>query len=97
VNGEDAAGGASSGQVRSLLLALTQATLRVYREQTGHAAVALLDDLDSELDGGRAAAVCRSIAEQGQALVTSAHTEWASRLSDVGRVFCVSAGRATVC
>jgi DNA replication and repair protein RecF len=97
VNGEEAAVAASSGQVRSLLLALTEANLRVYREQTGHAAVALLDDLDSELDAVRAASVCRTIAEQGQALVTSAHPEWASRLGDGGRVFRVCAGRATVC
>jgi len=96
VNGEDASVAASSGQVRSLLLALTQATLRVYREQTGHAAVALLDDLDSELDAARASAVCQAVAGLGQALVTSAHPEWASRLNDVGRVFRVSAGRVTV-
>jgi len=96
VDGEDASIAASSGQVRSLLLALTQATLGVYREQTGNAAVALLDDLDSELDGSRSAAVCQAVAGQGQALVTSAHPEWASRLHDVGRVFRVSAGRVTV-
>jgi DNA replication and repair protein RecF len=96
VDGEDATAAASSGQVRSLLLALTLATLRVYREQTGRTAVALLDDLDSELDADRAVAVCRTVAEQGQALVTSAHTEWASRLTDVGRLYRVSAGRVSV-
>lgn len=87
---------ASSGQVRSLLLALTLATLRVYREQASETAVALLDDLDSELDADRAAAVCRSMAEEGQVLVTSAHPEWAARLAGVGRHFRVSAGRVTV-
>jgi DNA replication and repair protein RecF len=96
VDGEDAATSASSGQVRSLLLALTLATLRVYREQTGRTAVALLDDLDSELDAERALAVCRTVADQGQALVTSAHPEWASRLGDVGRLYRVAAGRVSV-
>jgi DNA replication and repair protein RecF len=96
VDGEDAASSASSGQVRSLLLALTLATLRVYREQTGRTAVALLDDLDSELDATRALAVCRTVADQGQALVTSAHPEWASRLGDVGRLYRVAAGRVSV-
>jgi DNA replication and repair protein RecF len=96
VDGEDASVAASSGQVRSLLLALTQATLGVYREQTGQTAVALLDDIDSELDATRAAAVCQAVAAQGQALVTSAHPEWAARLHEVGRVFRVCAGRVTV-
>ncbi len=96
VDGDEAATSASSGQVRSLLLALTLATLQVYREQTGRTAVALLDDLDSELDAERALAVCRTVADQGQALVTSAHPEWASRLGDVARQFHVSAGRVSV-
>jgi DNA replication and repair protein RecF len=96
VNGEDAAAAASSGQVRSLLLALTEAVLQVYREQTGQAAVALLDDLDSELDARRAAAACRTIAARGQALVTSAHPEWALGLGEA-RVFRVQEGRATPC
>lgn len=96
VDGQDASSSASSGQVRSLLLALTLATLRVYREQTGRTAVALLDDIDSELDADRALAVCRTVAAQGQALVTSAHPDWASRLGAVGRLFSVSAGQVSV-
>jgi DNA replication and repair protein RecF len=87
---------ASSGQVRSLLLALTLATLRVYREQAAETAVALLDDLDSELDADRAAAVCRAMAEEGQVLVTTAHPEWGARLAGTGRHFRVCAGRVTV-
>ena len=73
LDGRDVAEGASSGQARSLLLALALASLRVYREETGRAAVALLDDLDSELDGERAGALCAEVARRGQALVTSAH------------------------
>jgi DNA replication and repair protein RecF len=94
VNGVDATL-ASSGQVRSFLLALTEATLRVYREQTGNAAVALLDDLDSELDAPRARAVCRALAGHGQTLVTSAHPEWAAALIEEGRTFQVAGGRVT--
>jgi DNA replication and repair protein RecF len=92
VNGAEAAQTASSGQVRSLLLALTQATLEVYREQTGKTAVALLDDLDSELDAERAADVCRAIAGRGQALVTSAHPEWVALLGESAARFRVSGG-----
>jgi DNA replication and repair protein RecF len=95
VDGEEASTSASSGQVRSLLLALTLATLQVYREQTGRTAVALLDDLDSELDAERTLAVCRTVADQGQALVTSAHSEWASRLGNAARQFHVTAGRVS--
>jgi DNA replication and repair protein RecF len=92
VDGRDAALGASAGQVRSLLLALTLAALRVYQEETGRAAVALLDDLDSELDAERAGTLCAEIARRGQALVTSAHPGWAETLRPLGRIYHVSAG-----
>jgi DNA replication and repair protein RecF len=94
IDGVDAADHASSGQARSLLLALALATLSVYREERGDSAVALLDDLDSELDEPRAAQLCREVAERGQALVTTAHPGWARRLG-LGRVFSVDEGRVT--
>jgi DNA replication and repair protein RecF len=93
LDGRDAADGASSGQARSLLLALALASLRVYHEQTGRSAVALLDDLDSELDEERAAGICREVVSRGQALVTSAHARWAESLRPLGRVYEVSGGR----
>ena len=93
VDGEDAAVAASSGQARSLLLALTLAALEVYRAERGEAPVALLDDLDSELDEERTAALCRTVAERGQALVTTAHGDWVARLRGLGRVFEVEDGR----
>jgi len=54
--------------------------------------VALLDDLDSELDEGRAGALCAEVARGGQALVTSAHSGWAESLRPLGRIYHVSAG-----
>jgi len=92
VDGEEAGVAASSGQARSLLLALALATLEVYRQETGTAAVALLDDLDSELDEARATELCREVAGRGQAVVTTAHAGWARRLADMGRLFEVEAG-----
>ncbi len=92
LDGRDAALGASSGQARSLLLALVLASLRVYREETGRSAVALLDDLDSELDEERAGALCAEVARRGQALVTSAHPGWAESLRPLGRIYHVSGG-----
>ncbi len=91
----DAAESASSGQARSLLLALTLAALRVYHEETGRSAVALLDDLDSELDAERAAALCEEVARRGQALVTSAHPGWTESLRPLGRIYRVADGRVS--
>jgi DNA replication and repair protein RecF len=93
VDGEDAALTASSGQARSLLLALTLAAIEVYRKERGEAPVALLDDLDSELDEARLLAVCRGAAERGQVLVTTAHRDWVTRLDGRARVFEVRDGR----
>ena len=95
VDGQDASSFASSGQARSLLLALALASLDVYRAEAGSAAVALLDDLDSELDEERASALCTEVAAKGQALVTTAHEGWARRLGARGRLFAVEEGRVT--
>jgi DNA replication and repair protein RecF len=92
VDGRDVADGASAGQARSLLLALALASLRVYREETGRSAIALLDDLDSELDEERAGALCADVSRGGQALVTSAHPGWAESLRPLGRIYHVAAG-----
>ena len=92
VEGQEAGEFASSGQARSLLLALALAALTVYREERGTSAVALLDDLDSELDEERAAALCREVARRGQALVTTAHPDWARRLGPLARVYEVEEG-----
>ena len=93
VDGQDAAVSASSGQVRSLLLALALASLEIYRAESGTAAVALLDDLDSELDAERAAALCAEVSRAGQALVTTAHPGWADRVAAQGRLFEVDGGQ----
>jgi len=88
----DAALEASSGQARSLLLALVLASLQVYREETGRTAVALLDDLDSELDQDRVQQLCSEVSAQAQALVTSAHSAWAEDLRSRAQLFHVSEG-----
>jgi DNA replication and repair protein RecF len=92
IDGHDAGESASSGQARSLLLALALASLAVVREETGRAAVALLDDLDSELDEERAGALCAEVARRGQAWVTTAHAGWAESLRRLGRLYEVSQG-----
>jgi DNA replication and repair protein RecF len=92
VNGQEASEVASSGQARGVLLALTLATLDLYREDTGRPAIALLDDLDSELDEERTGEICRAVAQRSQALVTTAHPGWAERLDGLARRFHVNAG-----
>ncbi|HEX6739412.1 MAG TPA: DNA replication and repair protein RecF [Vicinamibacteria bacterium] len=92
IDGREAAAVASSGQARSLLLALALASLEVYRAERGASAVALLDDLDSELDEERTLALCREVAGRGQALVTTAHPDWAQRLAGEGTLFRVEDG-----
>jgi DNA replication and repair protein RecF len=93
VDGEEASVAGSSGQARSLLLALSLAMLDVHRAQTGESAVALLDDLDSELDEERATALCHEVARHGQAVVTTARPDWARRLGAEAREFEVQDGR----
>jgi DNA replication and repair protein RecF len=93
VDGREAGEHASAGQARSLLLSLALAALEVYRAERGTAAVALLDDLDSELDEERASALCREVAGRGQALVTTAHPGWARRLGALASVYEVEEGR----
>jgi DNA replication and repair protein RecF len=93
IDGQEAGEFASSGQARSLLLALALAALTVYRAERGTSAVALLDDLDSELDENRATALCREVARRGQALVTTAHPGWARRLGPLARLFEVEEGQ----
>jgi DNA replication and repair protein RecF len=92
IDGREAAVDASAGQARSLLLALSLAALAVFRQERGRSAVALLDDLDSELDEERAGALCAEVAGTGQALVTTAHPGWAERVRHLGRLYHVSAG-----
>jgi DNA replication and repair protein RecF len=95
IDGVDAALGASAGQARSLLLALTLATLEVYRQEHGRPPVALLDDLDSELDDERASALCGQLAARGQTLVTTAHETWAVRVARAAHTYRVTEGRFT--
>jgi DNA replication and repair protein RecF len=92
IDGDDAGQGASSGQARSLLLALTLAAAELWRQERGQPATLLLDDLDSELDFERIRALCERVAGSGQALVTTAHPGWAERLDGLARRFVVASG-----
>jgi DNA replication and repair protein RecF len=62
---------ASQGEQRSLALALRLAAHALVTDVTGSAPVLLLDDVFSELDPGRSAALLRLL-PHGQALLTTA-------------------------
>lgn len=94
VDGQDISQ-ASSGQARTAVLALLLASLDVYNDEKGRAAVTLLDDLDSELDDERTQAVCQAVVRRGQTLVTTAHRGWAETLGPQARVFHVDGGRVS--
>lgn len=71
IDGLDARYQASQGEQRTLALALRLAGHLVVRELAGAAPVLLLDDVFSELDAKRAAALVRNL-PQGQTLLTTA-------------------------
>ena len=71
IDGLDARYQASQGKQRTLALALRLAGHVVVRELTGAAPVLLLDDVFSELDAQRAAALVRNL-PPGQTLLTTA-------------------------
>ena len=71
IEGLDARYQASQGEQRTLALALRLAGHLVVRELAGAAPVLLLDDVFSELDAQRAAALVRNL-PPGQTLLTTA-------------------------
>ncbi len=71
LNGLPARTHASQGEQRTLALALRLAAHRLVTERVGSAPVLLLDDVFSELDGDRSAALLAHL-PQGQVLLTTA-------------------------
>ncbi len=71
INGLPARTHASQGEQRTLALALRLGAHRLIAERTGSTPVLVLDDVLSELDGGRAAALLRHL-PSGQVVITTA-------------------------
>jgi len=71
LSGRDLRAGASRGQSRLALLALTLADAGLYRREKGESPVLLLDDAASELDARRKGALMELVSETGQALLTA--------------------------
>jgi DNA replication and repair protein RecF len=74
LNGASAAGYASRAQQRTIALSLRLAEAQVLRRHRGEPPVLLLDDVLSEMDSDRRAAVLASIGDVDQLLITG--TDW---------------------
>jgi len=71
IEGEDARSYASQGQQRTAVVSLKLAEAALIEARTGERPVLLLDDVLSELDSDRRAALLREVAGGGQVIVTS--------------------------
>jgi DNA replication and repair protein RecF len=89
LEGHEARAHASQGEQRSLALAVRLACHRAIAEHVGEQPVLLLDDVFSELDPDRAAALAKGLPEQTQTIITSARRE---DLPLGGRVWAVEGG-----
>ena len=71
LDGQDARAYASQGQQRSAVVSLKLAEAALIQRRAGERPVLLLDDVLSELDGERRAALLGEVARGGQVIVTS--------------------------
>lgn len=90
LDGGDARTRASQGEQRTMALGVKLAAHRAVAELIGESPVLLLDDVFSELDPDRSAALARSLLDDTQTLITSARPE---DLPVRGRVWAVGGGR----
>ena len=87
----------SQGEVRSVLLAMKLAEIRLYQEFTGMKPLLLIDDFSSELDRSRRERLFQELKSTGlQTFVTSTESLEDWNLGDKGtQVFSVRSGHAT--
>ncbi len=75
INGSAARRFGSSGQQRTLVLALKMAELQLVGELCGHPPLLLLDDVLAELDPKRQLALLEAVGEDHQCLVSATHLD----------------------
>ncbi len=94
IGGRPAGSFGSRAQQRTAALALRLAEARFLRERSGETPVLLLDDILSELDERRRAAVLRVLTETEQALITTAELDrFSPAFLERATVFRVADGR----
>ena len=98
LNGRDARSYASQGQQRTAVVSLKLAEAALVTRRAGERPVLLLDDVLSELDAERRAALLRRVAGEGQVIITSAEMgPFPADLITGARVWSVNSGRIAAC
>ena len=98
LDGHDARGYASQGQQRTAVVSLKLAEADLVARRTGERPVLLLDDVLSELDLERRAALLRQVRNGGQVVITSVDVgPFPPDLIAGARVWCVEAGQVKAC
>ncbi len=98
LGGRDARSYASQGQQRTAVVSLKLAEAELVSVRTGERPVLLLDDVLSELDAERRAALLRRVGGGGQVIVTSAEAgPFPPELISQARVWTVDSGRIEPC
>jgi DNA replication and repair protein RecF len=96
--GQDARAYGSQGQQRTAVVSLKLAEAALVARRTGERPVLLLDDVLSELDGERRAALLRQVAGEGQVIITSVEAgPFPPELISEARVWTVQGGRIEAC
>lgn len=75
LDGQDARAFGSQGQQRTAVVSLKLAEAALIARRTGERPVLLLDDVLSELDGERRAALLEEVAGEGQVIITSVEAD----------------------
>lgn len=98
VAGRDARGFASQGQQRTAVVSLKQAEAALIERRSGEAPILLLDDVLSELDAARRAALLDAMEGSGQVVITSVDAEaFPARMIAGAQVHCIHAGSIAPC
>jgi DNA replication and repair protein RecF len=98
LQGKEARSYSSQGQQRTAVVSLKLAEAALVARRTGERPVLLLDDVLSELDGERRAALLRQVADAGQVIITSVEAgPFPPDLMAKSMVWTVIAGRIEAC
>ena len=98
LDGREARAYGSQGQQRTAVVSLKLAEAALVARRTGERPVLLLDDVLSELDGERRAALLRQVAGEGQVIITSVEAgPFPPELMSTARVWSVAGGEIQAC
>ncbi len=98
IDDRDARAFGSQGQQRTAVVSLKQAEVSLIRARSGEAPILLLDDVLSELDATRRAALFEAMDGAGQVVITSVDAEsFPARMIAGAAVRCIQAGSIEPC